>query len=166
VSTALTGLGLGSVVWLAVFIFNQPAGRLTPLAQRAAFVLAAALYEYLAALAITFACRLPGGRVSPLGALRVTGWGLIFGWAVGLAGWAAWTAIFGGLTGPAALAGLALVFALAHIAFCWTALGHLPRLAREQQRAFEHAYTPMLQAYQHTLTQLRAQKAAVESETA
>ncbi len=29
--TALTGLGLGSVPWLAVIVFGQPAGRLAPL---------------------------------------------------------------------------------------------------------------------------------------
>lgn len=166
-TTGLTGLGFGSVLLIAIGIFAQPPGLLNPLAQRLAFVLLVALYEFAAALAITLACRLPGARLSLLGTLRVTGWGLIFAWAVGLAGWALWAGLYGGaLNTFGSLLLLIVVFALAHLVFCWAALGHLPRLAREQQRVFEHAYTPMLQAYQHTLTQLRAQKAAVESETA
>ena len=60
---------------------------------------------------------------------------------------------------------LALVVLLAHGVFAWLAVGHMPRFVREQQRQFDHASSPMLQAYQHQLTQLRAQKAVIESET-
>jgi hypothetical protein len=166
-ATTLTGLGFNSVLLIGVGIFAQPPGVLHALAQRLAFVLVVALYEFASALAITLACRMPGARLSLWGTLRQTGWGLIFAWAVGLAGWAVWAGLYGGaLDNLSSLLLLALTFALAHAAFCWAALGHLPRLAREQQRVFEHAYAPMVQAYQHTLTQLRAQKAAVESETA
>jgi curved DNA-binding protein CbpA len=164
--TALTSLGFGAVLLAAIGIFSQPAGALSPTAARVTFVLLVALYEFWTALTLTIACRPPGGRVGLWNVVRATLWGLVFAWAVGLAGWAAWAAAFGGaLNSLASLAGLALVFLLAHLAFCLAGLGHLPRLAREQQRLYDHAYAPMLQAYQHTLTQLRAQKAVIEAET-
>ena len=88
-----------------------------------------------------------------------------FGWLVGLLGWGLWQIICQDVNSLLSLSVLALVVLLAHIAFAYFALGHLPRVAREQQRLFEHASKPMLQAYQHQLTQLRAQKALIESET-
>jgi hypothetical protein len=101
--------------------------------------------------------------VSYLGALLVTGRGLVAGWVVGLLGWGLWQVVFQDINSLGSLTVLALVVLLAHIAFANFALGHMPRLAREQQRLFEHASKPMLQANQHQLTQLRAQKAVMES---
>jgi len=162
----VTGLGIGSVLLVAIGLFNQSAGVLSPSAQRLIFVGLAALYEYWAALTIAFFTRAPGARISFWGTFRQTLWGLVFAWPVGLAGWALWTVVYGGvLNNVPSLVGLAAVFAAAHLVFCLVALGHLPRVAREQQRAFEHAYTPMLQSYQHQLNQLRAQKSVLEAET-
>jgi hypothetical protein len=79
-SSLLTGTGL----------FAQPPAALNPAAQRVALVPLVALYEYAAALTIVFARRAPVSRVVFGGALLVTGRGLLFGWAVGLAGWAPW----------------------------------------------------------------------------
>ena len=89
-------------------------------------------------------------------------------WAIAavFVGWALWSWGFGGvLANVESLAALAGVFAAAHVVFCLVALGHLPRVARERQRAFEFAYGPMMAQYQHQLNQLRAQKALLEAET-
>ena len=163
--TILTGLGAWNLLAIGIGIFAQPPGVLSPLAQRLAFVLLVALYEYAAALTITLVCRTPGAPVSYFGTLLVTGRGLLLGWLVGLLGWGLWQVVFQEVDSLGGLIALALVVLLAHIAFAYFALGHLPRMAREQQRLFEHASKPMLQAYQHQLTQLRVQKAMIESET-
>jgi hypothetical protein len=163
--TFFTGVGAWNVLLIGIGIFAQPPGVLSPLAQRLAFVLLVALYEYAAALTIVFVCRTPGSPVSFTGTLMVTGRGLLLGWVVGLLGWGLWNLIFLDVTSLANLIVLALVVLLAHAAFAYFAVGHMPRIAREQQRVFEHASQPMLQACQHQLTQLRAQKAVVESET-
>jgi hypothetical protein len=164
--TLLTGLGFNSILAAAVGLFAQPAGAMHPNAQRLALVGLVALYEYWTALTLSYLCRLPGARVSKRGTLRVTAWGLGAAWLVGLAGWALWAWQFGDLNSlPAALA-LVGIFILAHLVFCVVAVGHLPRVVREQQRVLEHTYTPMLQAYNHQLNQLRAQKAVLETETA
>jgi hypothetical protein len=162
----VTGLGFGSVLLVAIGLFNQSAGVLSPTAQRVIFVALAGLYEYWAALTIAFFTRAPGARISLWGTFRQTLWGLVLAWPVGLGGWALWTLGFGGvLANVPSLAALAGVFAAAHVVFCLVALGHLPRVAREQQRAFEFAYGPMMAQYQHQLTQLRAQKSVLEAET-
>jgi hypothetical protein len=162
----LTGLGLGSVLLVAVGLFSQAAGALSPNGQRVLFVALVGLYEYWAALTIGFVTRAPGARVSLGGALKQTARGLLLAWPVGLAGWALWTRGLGGVLGSGeAQAALAGVIGAAHVVFCLAALGHLPRVAREQQRAFELAYGPMVQQYEHQLAQLRAQKSALESET-
>ena len=163
--TLFTGLGAWSVLAIGIGIFAQPPAVLSPLAQRVAFVLLVALYEYAAALTITHVCRTPGVGVSYLGTALVTGRGLVAGWVAGLMGWGLWQVVFQDLNSLASLVVLALVVLLAHVAFAYFALGHMPRAAREQQRLFENASKPMLQAYQHQLTQLRAQKAVMESET-
>jgi|SRR5579859_1638545 len=161
--TLFTGLGAMNLLVIGIGIFAQPPGVLNPLAQRVAFGLLVAVYEYAAALTITFVCRIPGAPVSYAGALLVTGRGLVPGWLVGLLGWGLWQVLFQDINSLASLIVLAVVVLLAHIAFAYFALGHMPRVAREQQRLFEHASKPMLQAYQHQLTQLRAQKAVMES---
>ncbi len=160
-----TALLFNSILAAAVGLFAQPAGALNPNTQRLALVGLVTLYEYWAALTRSYLCRVPGGRVSKRGTLRVTAWGLAFAWPVGLVGWGLWAWRFGALGSP--LSGLALVgvFMLAHGVFCLMAVGHLPRAAREQQRVLEHTYAPMLQAYEHQLNQLRAQKALLEAET-
>jgi hypothetical protein len=163
--TFFTGLGALSLLAIAIGIFAQPPGVLSLLAQRLAFVLLVAMYEYTAALTIALVCRTPGQPISYWGTVLVTGRGLLGGWAAGLVGWALWEVAFGGLDSLASLGVLALVFLAAHVVFAYVALGHLPRQAREQQRMFEHASKPMLQAYEHQLMQLRAQKAVIESET-
>ena len=163
--TFVTGLGAWGLLAIAVGIFAQPPEVLSPLAARVAFFLLVAVYEYAAALTITVVCRTPSSPVSYRGTLLVTGRGLAAGWAVGLLGWVLWTVGFAGLDGLASLIVLALVFLVAHVAFAYAALGHLPRLAREQQRLYENASKPMIQSAQHQLTQLRAQKALIESET-
>jgi hypothetical protein len=161
--TVFTGLGALNLLAIGIGIFAQPPGVLNPLGQRVAFVLLVALYEYAAALTITFVCRTPGAPVSYVGTLLVTGRGLVPGWLVGLLGWGLWQVLFQDINSLASVIVLAVVMLLAHIVFAYFALGHMPRVAREQQRLFEHASKPMLQAYQHQLTQLRAQKAVMES---
>lgn len=161
-TTLLTGVGAWGVMLIGIGLFAEP---LNMAAQRVDFVLVVALYEYAAALTIALACRAPGTRVGFASTLLVTGRGLLFGWAVGLAGWALWLGAFGGFSSLASLLVLALVVLLAHGVFAWLAVGHMPRVVREQQRQFDHASSPVLQAYQHQLTQLRAQKAVIESET-
>ncbi len=160
--TLFTGLGGLNLLAIGIGIFAQPPGVLGVLASRLAFVLLVALYEYAAALTITLVCRTPGTSVSYFGTLRVTGRGLLAGLPAGLLGWALWQVTFQQLDSLAGLLVLALVVLLAHVVFAYVALGHLPRIARERQRLFEFASKPMLQAYQHQLTQLRAQKAVME----
>ncbi len=164
-STALTGVGSLSVLLIAVGIFSQPPGVLTPDAQRIALVLVSVLYEYAAALTIVIACRAAKARISFWGTLLYSLRGLFVGWLAGLIAWAVWAAIFIDLSSLTAFIGLVVVTLIAHAVFAIAALGHLPRFVHEQQRIFEHSYTPMLQAYQHQLTQLRARKAVIESET-
>ena len=164
-STALTGVGSLSVLLIAIGIFSQPPGVLTADAQRIALVLVSVLYEYTAALTIVIACRAAKARIAFWGTLLYSLRGLFVGWLAGLITWAVWAAIFIDLSSLAAFIGLVVVTLIAHAAFAITALGHLPRFVHEQQRIFEHSYTPMLQAYQHQLTQLRARKAVIESET-
>jgi len=162
----ITGLGFGSVLLVAIGLFNQSAGALSPTMQRVSFVALAGLYEYWTALTIAFFTRAPGTRISLWSTFRQTLWGLALAWPVGLGGWALWSWGFGGvLANVDSLAALAGVFAAAHVVFCLVALGHLPRVARERQRAFEFAYGPMMAQYQHQLNQLRAQKAMLEAET-
>lgn len=163
--TGLTGLGFNSILAAAVGLFAEPA-LLTPTASRLALVGLVGLYEYWSALTLSYLCRVPGTRVSKRGTLRVTGWGLAFAWPVGLVGWGLWAWGFGVVGSLASVLTLAGIFALAHLVFCWLAVGHLPRVAGEQQRVLEHTYAPMLQAYAYQLNQLRAQKSVVESETA
>jgi curved DNA-binding protein CbpA len=164
-STALTGAGSLSVLLIALGIFSQPPGVLSASAQRIALVLVSVLYEYAAALTIVIACRTAQARVSFWGTLMFTMRGLFVGWVAGLIAWAVWAAIFIDLSSLAAFVGLVAITLIAHAVFAVAALGHLPRFVHEQQRIFEHSYTPMLQAYQHQLTQLRARKAVIESET-
>ena len=163
--TLFTGLGGLNLLVIGIGIFAQPPGVLGALASRLAFVLLLALYEFAAALTITLVCRIPGASVSYFGILKVTGRGLLAGLPAGLLGWVLWQVAFQQLDSLASLLVLALVFLLAHVAFAYVALGHMPRIAREQQRLFEYASKPMLQAYQHQLTQLRAQKAVIEADT-
>ena len=163
--TTITGLGTWGLLLIAAGIFSQPPAVLDVTAQRVAFFLLVSLYEYTSALTIVFASRVPSLPVSFAGTLWLSLRGLVAGWLVGLAGWAVWAALFGAFTSLASLGVLALVFPLAHIAFALVALGHLPRLVRDQQRQFEQSFLPMLQAYQHQLTQLRARKTVIESET-
>ena len=163
--TFATGVGAMSLLLLGIGIFAQPPGVLNPLAQRLAFVLLVTLYEYTAALTIVVCCHTPNTPISFTGTMWVTGRGLPFGWAVGLVGWGLWSFVFADLDSLAGLLLLAVVLLLAHVTFVWFALGHMPRLAREQQRLFEHSSKPMLQAYQHQLNQLRAQKAVIEADT-
>jgi curved DNA-binding protein CbpA len=164
-STALTGVGSLSVLLIAIGIFSQPPGVLSASAQRIALVLVSFLYEFAGALTIIMACRTAKARVSFLGTLLYSLRGLVAGWVAGLIAWAVWAAIFIDLSSLAAFVGLVVVVLIAHAVFAVAALGHLPRFVHEQQRLFEHSYTPMLQAYQHQLTQLRARKAVIESET-
>jgi curved DNA-binding protein CbpA len=164
-STALTGVGSLSVLLIAIGIFSQPPGVLSASAQRLALVLVSVLYEYAGALTIVIACRTAKVRVSFWGTLLFTLRGLFAGWVAGLIAWAVWAAIFIDLSSLAAFIGLVVIVLIAHAVFAVAALGHLPRFVHEQQRLFEHSYTPMLQAYQHQLTQLRARKAVIESET-
>jgi len=162
--TIFTGLGGLNLLAIGIGIFAQPPGVLSVLASRLAFVLLVGLYEYAAALTITLVCRAPGTPVSYVGVLKVTGRGLLAGWPAGLLGWVLWQVTFQQLDSLASLIVLASVVLLAHVVFAYVALGHLPRIARERQRVYEFASKPMLQAYQHQLTQLRAQKAVMEAE--
>jgi hypothetical protein len=164
-STALTGAGSLSLLLIAIGIFSQPPGVLTAGAERIALVLLSILYEYAAALTIVMACRHAKARVSFWATLMFSLRGLLVGWIAGLIAWAVWAAIFIDLSSLAAFIGLMVIMLIAHAVFAVAALGHLPRFVHEQQRIFEHSYTPMLQAYQHQLTQLRARKAVIESET-
>ena len=162
----LTALGFNAVLVAGVGLFALPEGALHPNVQRLALFGLVGLYEYWTALTLAYLCRVPGARVSKRATLRVTLWGLLFAWLTGLVGWGLWAWGFGTLgtlLSALALAGVGLV---AHVVFCALAVGHLPRAAREQQRVLEHTYLPMLQAYEHQLNQLRAQKALLESETA
>lgn len=161
--TVFTGLGAWNLLAIGIGIFAQPPDVLNPLAQRLAFVLLVAVYEYAAGLTIVLVCRTPGVPVSYFGTLLLTGRGLLLGWAVGLLGWGLWQVVFLEVDNLASLIALALVVLLAHVAYAYFAFGHMPRIAREQHRLFEHASKPMLQAYQHQLMQLRAQKAVIES---
>ncbi len=162
----VTGLGFNSVLAAAVGLFALPAGALHPNVQRLALIGLVTLYEYWSALTLSYLCRVPGARVSKRGTLRVTTWGLAFAWPVGLVGWGLWSWGFGTLGSLPSVLALVGVFLLAHVVFCLLAVGHLPRVAREQQRVLEHTYAPMVQAYEHQLNQLRAQKAVLETETA
>ncbi|MEP7357345.1 MAG: J domain-containing protein [Anaerolineales bacterium] len=164
-STALTGALSLAILFIGIGIFSQPPGVLNPTAQRLALVLLSALYEYVAALTIVLACRFNKAPLAFWGTLLYSLRGLFFGWLAGLIAWAVWAAIFIDLSSLAALIGLGVVALIAHGVFDLAALGHLPRFVHEQQRLFEHSYTPMLQAYQHQLSQLRARKAVIESET-
>ncbi len=165
VGTLLTGLGFNSILAAAVGLFSEPA-LLTPTASRLALVGLVGLYEFWSALTLSYLCRMPGTRVGLWSTVRVTGWGLAFAWPVGLVGWGLWAWRFGAVGSLASLLALVVIFMLAHVLFCWLAVGHLPRVAREQQRVLEYTYAPMLQAYEHQLAQLRAQKSVLESETA
>jgi hypothetical protein len=164
-STALTGIGSLAVLLIGIGIFSQPPGVLTAGAQRIAFVLITSLYEYVAALTIVIACRINRAPVYFWGTLLFCLRGLVVGWIAGLVFWAVWAAIFIDLSSLAALIGLGVIMLMAHAVFAIAALGHLPRFVADQQRLVEHSYNPMLQAYQHQLTQLRARKAVIESET-
>ncbi|MCC7358603.1 MAG: J domain-containing protein [Anaerolineales bacterium] len=162
----LTALGFTAVLAAGVGLFALPAGAMHPNAQRLALFALVGLYEYWTALTLGYLCRAPGARVSQRATLRVTAWGLACAWPAGLIGWGVWAWRFGALSTPLSAGALAAAGLLAHVIFCALAVGHLPRAAREQQRVLEHTYLPMLQAYEHQLSQLRAQKALLESETA
>jgi hypothetical protein len=162
----LTALGFNAVLAAGVGLFALPEGALHPNVQRLALFGLVGLYEYWTALTLGYLCRVPGARVSKRATLRVTAWGLAFAWLAGLVGWGLWAWRFGTLGTPLSAVALAAVGLVAHVVFCALAVGHLPRAAREQQRVLEHTYLPMLQAYEHQLNQLRAQKALLESETA
>ena len=162
--TLFTGLGGLNLVAIGIGIFAQPPGVLGVLASRLAFLLLVALYEFASALTITLVCRVPDTPISYFGMLKVTGRGLLAGLPAGLLGWVLWQVTFQQLDSLAGLIGLAVVFLVAHGVFAYVALGHLPRIARERQRLYEYASKPMLQAYQHQLMQLRAQKAVMEAE--
>jgi len=165
VGTLLTALGANVMLVAAVGLFAQPPEALHPNLQRLALVGLVALYAYWSALTLSYLCRVPGARVSLAGTLRVTTWGLVFAWPVGLVGWGLWVWAFGALGSLPSLLALSGIFMLAHGVFCFMALGHLPHAPREQQRVLEYTYAPMLQAYEYQLNQLRAQKALLEAET-
>jgi hypothetical protein len=167
VGTLLTALLFNSVLAITVGLFALPPTDIHPTLQRVVLVLVVALYEYWAALTISYLCRVPGARVNQWATMRVTLWGLAVAWPVGLLGWGLWQWAFAGvLATPLSALGLIGIYLVGHIVFCLVAVGYLPRVARDQQRVLEHTYTPMLQAYEHQLTQLRAQKAVLEAETA
>jgi hypothetical protein len=165
-TVAISGLGFWSVMAAGIVIFTLPVRLPGGLAQLAVFVSLAVLYELASAyiLARALAGQLTRASLAPvaLASLRA----LLVSSVLGMLGWAGWRLTFFEANSLGALAVLAGVFLAAHTVFCGLVMGGFLRVADEQRRLYDHNTNQVMQTYRDQLMLARAQRAALDLETA
>lgn len=165
-TTALTGLGFWSVMLAGLALFTLPVRVSSGAAQVGVFLLLAVMYELASTFIIARALsgHLLRDSLTPLA--LAAGKSLLVSGVLGLVGWAGWRLAFTDVFSPAALAVLAGLFLAAHVIFCWLALGGYLRMMSEQRRLYDHNVNLVMQTYRDELNLARAQRAALDRETA
>jgi hypothetical protein len=162
--TLLSGAGFWGLMLAALGVFSLPPERLSAPGQIGLFGLLVALYEYAVALALNAVTRAPGVPARPLAVAWVAAKAALVAVVVGVGAWAAWRLTLGDVYSLAGLLVLAAIFFVAHVVYCWLALGGTTRVARDKRRLYDQANDLMRRAYEHELSVLRARRQALEHE--